>query len=349
MPRFSLTAAPSASAPRRPRSLSARLAAAVALAAFAAVAARAAEAYTYYLTGNPADARPARTSAGLLLAGGGGDVDDAMRWFIRQAGGGDIVVLRASGADGYHDYLFTKLGGVDSVETILFHDRRASTDARVLALLRAADGIFFAGGDQGKYVTFWKDTPVAAALDAHVRAGKPLGGTSAGLAVLGQFSFSALGEGSLTSEIALRDPFDRRITVERDFLHLDALRGVITDSHFMARGRMGRSFVFLARLLADRPPGDRLLGLGIDEKTALAIEADGSARVFTSSPTGRAWLMLPSRPAEKLAPATPLTLRDVRVIALDPDSRLDLPKLAVEKPAQSAVLSVVDGKLSPLP
>ncbi len=349
MPRSALPAAAPIFPPRRARSRALALACSAFLAVVATVSAHAAEAYTYFLTGNPADARPTRTSAGLLLAGGGGDVDDAMRWFIRQAGGGDIVVLRASGGDGYHDYLFTKLGGVDSVETILCHDRRASSDARVLALLRAADGIFLAGGDQGKYVTFWKDTPVVAALDAHVRAGKPLGGTSAGLAVLGQFSFSALGEGSLTSEIALRDPFDRRLTLERDFLHLDALRGVITDSHFMARGRMGRSFAFLARLLADRPSGDRLVGLGIDEKTALAIEADGSARVFTSAPNGRAWLMLPSVPAEKLAPAAPLTLRDVRVIALGPDSRLNLPKLAVEKPAQSAVLSAIDGKLSPLP
>src|SRR4051812_15732301 len=76
--------------------------------------------YTYFLTGNAADVKPAKTEGALLLMGGSTDVDDAFRWFIGKAGGGDIVVLRASGGDGYHNYLFTKIGGVDSVETILF-------------------------------------------------------------------------------------------------------------------------------------------------------------------------------------------------------------------------------------
>ena len=54
--------------------------------------------------------------------------------------------------------------------------------------MRNADGIFIAGGDQSNYVRFWKGTPVAEALDPHVRAGKPIGGTSAGLAMLGGLS-----------------------------------------------------------------------------------------------------------------------------------------------------------------
>ncbi|MSU49239.1 MAG: hypothetical protein EXS37_09175 [Opitutus sp.] len=310
------------------------------------VAARASD-YTYYLIGDAKDAKPAKTEGALLLMGGGTDVDEAFRWFVRKAGGGDIVVLRASGIDGYNSYIFTKIGGVDSVETILFHNRAASSDPRVLEIIRGAEGIWLAGGDQSRYINYWKGTPVAAALDAHVRAGKPLGGTSAGLAVLGEFSFAALESGTLTSEIALQDPFDRRLTLERDFLHLALLRGVITDSHFTPRARMGRSFAFLARLLAE-PKGDRLLGIGIDEKTALAIEADGTGRVFTTAPTGRAWLMLPSKPADALARAQPLTLRDVRVIALGPESTLQLTTLDIRQPALTSVLSVIDGKLSPL-
>ncbi len=306
--------------------------------------------YQTWLTGNPADARPPKTEGALLLMGGGGDVDAAFRWFVQKAGGGDIVVLRASGADGYNDYIFSKIGGVDSVETILCHNRNASTDPVLLARLRQAEGIWLAGGDQARYVNYWKGTPVATALDAHVRAGKPLGGTSAGLAVLGEFSFSATEQGSLTTPIALADPFDRRITLERDFLHLELLRGVITDSHFMPRARMGRSLVFLARLLADAPPREtraRLVGLGLDERTALALEPDGTGRVFTTAPNGRAWLLLPSKPAETLTAGRPLTFRDIRVIALGPDSVLRLPTLAVEQPAASSVMSVIDGKLTP--
>lgn len=304
--------------------------------------------YTYYLTGSAADVRPTHTEAGLLLMGGGGDVDEAFSWFVEKSAGGDLVVLRASGADGYHDYLFNKIGGIDSVETLLFHNRAAAEDPRVLEIIRHAEGIWLAGGDQSRYVNYWKGTSVAAALNAHVRAGKPLGGTSAGLAVLGEFSFSATETGTLTSELALRDPYDPRITLERDFLHLELLRGIITDSHFMARGRLGRSLVFLARLLNEEKR-DRLVGLGIDEKTALAINADGTAQVFTTAREGRAWLMIPTKPAEVLAAKRPLTLRDVRLIALGPTSRFDVKQLRIQKPAAAAVIAVVDGKLSPLP
>jgi cyanophycinase-like exopeptidase len=125
---------------------------------------------------------------------------------------------------------------------------------------------------------------------------------------------------------------------------------VITDSHFSPRARLGRSLVFLARLLADdshRSSATRLVGLGIDEKTALAIDPDGTGRVFTTAPNGRAWLLVPTKPAETLAPKRPLTLRDVRVIALGPESVLRLTTLAIERPASTSVMSVVDGKLSP--
>lgn len=298
--------------------------------------------YDYFLTGNAADFVPARTEGGLLLSGGGGDVDAAFRWFVAKAGGGDIVVLRASGGDGYNRYLHEQIGGVDSVESIVFHDRRAATDPRVLEIIARAEGIFLAGGDQSRYVEFWAGTPVAAALEAHVSAGKPLGGTSAGLAVLGQFAFSASGTGELNSEIALRDPFDDRITLERDFLRLELLRGVITDSHFMPRRRLGRSLAFLARLQELSPP--RLLGLGIDEQTALCLEPDGTGRVHTQAPDGAAWLMVPTRRAE-LQRGRPLTIRDVQVVAIGPDSTFDLTRLAVGRPLAASMVSAVDGKL----
>ena len=302
--------------------------------------------HDYYLVGDARDARPARTEAGLLLSGGGGDVDDAFRWFIAKAGGGDIVVLRASGADGYHDYLHRRIGGVDSVETIVFRDRAASADPEVLAVIALADGLFLAGGDQSRYVEYWAGTPVAAAINRHLRDGKPLGGTSAGLAVLGQFAFSARERGDLTSDIALRDPFDRRITLEEDFLELEPLRGVITDSHFMPRRRLGRSLAFLARLQERRPA--RLLGLGIDEKTALCLEPDGTGRVFTAAPGGAAWLLVPQRAAE-LAPGRPLTFRDVQVVALGPDTRFSLRTLDVSRPQALSTVSVVDGRLTQSP
>jgi beta-aspartyl-peptidase (threonine type) len=300
--------------------------------------------YDYWLTGNAADVRPAKTRPGLFLSGGGGDVAEAWKWFVACAGGGDIVVLRASGADGYNDYIFTKIGGVDSVESIRFNDATAASDPRVLEIIAKADGIFMAGGDQAKYVTYWKDTPVGAALNAHLRAGKPLGGTSAGLAVLGQYYFSAL-EDSVTSATALANPFDKKVTLGRDFIAAPALAGVLTDSHFMARQRLGRLVAFLARLAAeDGGKPARLVGIGVDEGTALCVEPDSTAKVFTEK-NGLVWLVVPTLPPERLASGQPLVVRGVQVIGLGPDSALHLATLKAERPAALRVVSAADGKL----
>jgi cyanophycinase len=297
-----------------------------------------------WLSGNPADAQPAKTRPGLFLSGGGGDVTAAWKWFVACAGGGDIVVLRASGAEGYNDYIFTKIGGVDSVETIRFNDATAAHDPRVLAIIARADGIFMAGGDQAKYVTYWKDTPVGAALNAHLRAGKPLGGTSAGLAILGQYYFSALHD-SITSATALANPYDRSVTLGRDFLVAPQLAGVLTDSHFMARQRLGRLIAFLARLSADEKPAPaRLIGLGIDEGTALCVEPDATAKVFTEK-NGLVWLVAPTRAPDTLAPGQPLATRSVQVIGLGPDSALHLATLKTERPAAVRLVSAAAGKL----
>src|SRR6185437_14221293 len=116
-----------------------------------------------------------------------------------------------------------------------------------------ASAIFISGGDQSRYVNFWTDTPVARALDAAVRRGVPLGGTSAGLAVLGEFAYSAQHDRpdgpNLTSAAALANPFDAQVVLVRNFLRIPALRGLITDSHFHNRDRLGRLLAFMARIL----------------------------------------------------------------------------------------------------
>lgn len=298
--------------------------------------------YDYWLTGNAADATPAQTRAGLLLSGGGGDVAAAWRWFVGCAGGGDLVVLRASGGDGYQNYIYETIGGVDSVETIRFNDASAAHDPRVLDIIRRADGIFLAGGDQARYVRYWKSTPVGAALNAHLRAGKPLGGTSAGLAVLGQYYFAAL-EDSITSDAALRDPFDRRITLGRDFLAAPELAGVLTDSHFMARQRLGRLVVFLSRISAELN-SERIAGLGIDEGTALCVEPGGVSTVY-SEKAGLAWLVKLPGGTATITPGQPLRCAEVEVIGVGPGSSLDLSRMEVARPAVKRNVSTENGKL----
>ena len=76
-----------------------------------------------YLTGPDADAVVTPTGPGLILMGGGTEPDEAFVWWNTLHGGGDVVVLRTSGSDGYNDYLFSDIGGVDSVETLIVDSR----------------------------------------------------------------------------------------------------------------------------------------------------------------------------------------------------------------------------------
>ena len=62
------------------------------------------------------------TQPGFVLAGGSTDVAEAMQWMMLRSGGGDVVIIRASGSTGYNNYLFD-LGEVNSVETLLIDSR----------------------------------------------------------------------------------------------------------------------------------------------------------------------------------------------------------------------------------
>jgi Cyanophycinase and related exopeptidases len=107
-----------------------------------------------------------------------------MRWFAERAGGGRLLILRASGGSDLQEYFYEEIGGVSAARTLVFTARSAAFDPEVAALIDRADAVFIAGGDQARYIRFWKDTPVQQLLTAHVQSGKPIGGTSAGLAIL---------------------------------------------------------------------------------------------------------------------------------------------------------------------
>lgn len=294
--------------------------------------------FDYFVVGDPALPRAAHTEFALLLMGGGGYVDAAYASIARHAGGGHIVILRAAadekfnpGAGEYGRLFASRWGPVTSAQTIVFRRREASFDPRVIAALNGADGIFLAGGDQGDYIRYWKGTPVQAALNAHVRANRPIGGSSAGLAILGHYSYTSLDGGSMESKIALADPFNAGVTLEGNFLHLRGLEEVITDTHFSKRCRLGRLIAFLARINAHtpRPP---VFGIGMDERTAMMIGENGIGHIVSGS-AGAAWIVTLDRPAEALMPGQPLTLKDIHISRLDSSGILDLKRRRVDHPS----------------
>lgn len=239
-----------------------------------------APAYRYFRAGSatPVAVHP---RAGYALMGGGTDQDAAFQWLCEHADGGDFLVLRATGTDAYNPYI-QGLCHVNSVATLIIPDRTAAAVPFVASTIAHAAAIFIAGGDQANYIRNWAKSPVETALRNAVRRGVPVGGTSAGLAVLGQYIYSAQNDApdgpDLTSAVALADPFAKQVAVVPDLLGIPILRGIITDSHFDTRHREGRLLVFMARILAS---GDtnKIRGIGIDEKTAVLVDPDGHATV----------------------------------------------------------------------
>jgi cyanophycinase-like exopeptidase len=296
----------------------------------AAIPARAADhggreqAYHLYVTGNDQDVvRPTR---GLIVLQGGGDDIDAN--YVRMGelgGGGDFVVLRASGADEYNDYIFG-LCHCDSVTTIVFDDAAAAADPFVIETIRNAEALFIAGGDQSNYVRYWKGTAIEDAINYVVAKPAPIGGTSAGMAILGEFSYSAMGRDSLTTATALANPYDPEVTLERDFLTVPALQGIITDQHLWERDRIGRTVTLLARLVQDGWASDGR-AIAADRETAVHIDPETlTAEVFATRdhPTPYAYFMRMTQKPERCASGQPLTVDGVSVYRIAPEGRFDL-------------------------
>jgi cyanophycinase-like exopeptidase len=286
--------------------------------------AAAASGYQYSVVGNPADVVTS-TSGLLVLQGGGTDVDENFRRMGAHAGGGDFVVIRASGTDAYNPYIYD-LCSCDSVATIVFKNRNAAFNQFVIDTIRNAEAVFIAGGDQSDYVQLWKGTPIEDAIQHVAAKPAPVGGTSAGMAIMSEFIYSAMSNSSLTSEEALADPFHRDLTLDRDFLALPKLGGLITDQHLQERDRMGRTVTFLARLVRDGWAA-QARAIAADRETALHVDpSTGTAEVFTTPthPTPFVYfLTTPGRP-EVCEPGVPLTYRNVVVYRIGPANSFDL-------------------------
>jgi cyanophycinase len=302
-------------------------------------------AYRHYLAGNAGDV-VTPTSGLLVLQGGGTDVDQNYVEMGRASGGGDFVVLRASGSDEYNAYIHA-LCGCDSVETLVFGGRHAAADPFVIETIRNAEALFIAGGDQSRYVRFWKDTAVEDAINYVAAKPAPVGGTSAGMAILGEFAYSAMSDDSLTSGAALADPFHEDLTLSRDFVDVPILRNVVTDQHLQERNRIGRTMALLARLMKDGWTEDAR-AIAADRETALHIDpATGAARVFATKEHGTPYVYFmrsQARPS-RCEPHTPLTFHNVSIYRIGPGGTFDIDSWT-GRDGLAYTLSVKEGVLS---
>ena len=239
--------------------------------------------YTSYFTGNSTDV-VTQPTGGICLMGGASEHDEAMKWFLQQSNGGDVLVIRATGSNGYNDYMYNQLGiTINSVETIVFNNANASSDAYVIDKIKKAEAIWIAGGDQWTYTSYWRNTAVDSLINIGIADRNiVIGGTSAGMAIQGSHYFTAE-TGTVTSTQALNNPYNSLMTVSNEpFIVNQHLVNVITDTHYDNPDRKGRHVTFIARALQDEQTEIR--GIACNEYTAVCVDANGICRVYGDYP-----------------------------------------------------------------
>jgi len=221
----------------------------------------------------------ARPRGYLFIIGGGERDEPMMRRYVdlaRGFGSGKIVVFPMASAEPKEtgDALveeMKKLGAANAVNCILTREQALAEGS--VSLLDGVGGVFFSGGDQSRQMAVLLHTPVHRRLLDLYEKGCVMGGTSAGAAVMSEVMITGdekrkAEEGKEFSTIEA----DNVVTAEG----LGFLRTAIIDQHFVARKRLNR----LISVVAERPS---LLGVGIDESTAIIVRPDQVFEVLGES------------------------------------------------------------------
>ncbi len=201
----------------------------------------------------------------LVIIGGAEDREGdciVLREFVRRAGGvkAHIAVLTAATSmprevgDTYIS-AFTKIGAAE-VEVINTEHPEDSDRQEAVEKIQRATGIFFTGGDQARIIELVKGTRIDQAIRERQSQGVVIGGTSAGAAMMPD---TMIIEGDSAT--------NPRVDAVDLGPGMGFLPGIAVDQHFSQRGRLGR----LISALVQQPA---ILGIGIDEDTAVLVDGD---------------------------------------------------------------------------
>jgi len=315
-----------------------------------------------YLNGNRVQSsRPPVGGPGLVLMGGGKEVNAA---FTNRAypiiNGGDIVVLRASGTNGYQSYLYNTLVQElpaelrtalqpNSVETLLVDSRAKAESAYVANAVARANMVWMAGGDQSAYIANWRDTALSRAVQAAYERGAVIGGTSAGMVVSGEWMYDPGPVLAATSAIAIADPYGPSMVLSGTKLFdLPLGFNLINEPHFANRDRMGRLMTFMARLRKDARTS-LIYGVALDEGTSLFIDKNklGTFQFHhvDGKPDGSGYILKEDRRKTALvqvSPGLPLFYRNVQRIKLAPFQTFDFARgLSAQTPTLISAEGVI--------
>ena len=221
-------------------------------------------------------------SQGYICAIGGGSEnyndwsDEPYSWIVQKSDSGKIIILSYSTATNWLPNYFMSLGADTAYNKTISSTSIANLQSTYDELI-TAKAIFLRGGDQYQYIRLWKGTKTEEAIKYVFQNGGVIAGTSAGAMVLGEFDFSAQ-YGSVYPDEALLNPLNSKIKFENNFLNL--FPNALFDTHLMERGRHGRLISFIYNIFYSS--GRSIIGIGIDDRTAICISPDKIGEVMGS-------------------------------------------------------------------
>ena len=205
----------------------------------------------------------------LIIIGGGAIPDSLFSFFANYCGGKDqpVVYIPTATTDeayiqnGEHLLKFTSRG-FNNLSTIHTRNKKEADDPKNIALLRNAKGLYFGGGDQQLIADAYAGTKLYDEMIALLDRGCVIMGTSAGATIMGSLMIGGDARNDISKKYTLNPAFS--------FMTNTAL-----DQHVLARNRQ-----FDLIPVIEHYPGT--LGIGIDESTAIIVEA-GQFRVWGNS------------------------------------------------------------------
>jgi cyanophycinase len=217
----------------------------------------------------------------LVIVGGGARSEAMMRRFVELAGGPGARIAVVPNASSEPEEtgrdLVAELDSLGARAFVYHLDRAAAMRPGSARALDSATGIWFSGGDQALVTAALAGTPVLRAMQQRYRAGAAVGGTSAGAAIMSDSMITGnqTPPGDTAGYYGDEYPAIARRRVEI-VPGLGFLPNAIVDQHFIRRERHNR----LLSAVLERPT---LLGVGVDESTALEVRPDGRWRVIGES------------------------------------------------------------------
>ncbi|MEP6789045.1 MAG: cyanophycinase [Acidobacteriota bacterium] len=204
----------------------------------------------------------------LMVVGGGLRPPEVTKKFVEWSGGAKAKILVITWATAEEDSSFdgTRAAFMAAnpgfVEHAVTRPLDADKRAKLLMQIKEATGIYFGGGDQNRIMDVLKDEELLKMIRAKYAAGTPVGGTSAGAAVIS--------DPMMTGEADLKILDGSKVGIRGG---IGLIPEIMFDQHFLIRQRHNRLFGFVMQ-------NPKYLGVGIDEANAVLVTNNRDLRVI---------------------------------------------------------------------